>query len=148
MRKTSFAIIAIAALAMATTLMAGDGKDGDAVLKKIQGTWRFKAHETGGKPREVAKLTITFTADKWVVEQNGKQIQAGTHKFDTSKKPGHIDAKVTEGEGKGNTMLGIFEFKGDNTMRVCFDPEGKERPTSFEAKEGRLSATVEREKKK
>ena len=44
-------------------------------------------------------------------------------------------------------MLGIYEMKGD-MVKVCFDPQGKERPTSFTAKEGQFSAVIQREKKK
>jgi uncharacterized protein (TIGR03067 family) len=98
-------------------------------------------------PEELKGMTITFTGDKWAVRQGDKVVQAGTHKFDPSKKPAQVDAMVTEGEGKGGTMIGIYEFKGD-TMRVCFDLKGKDRPTSFTAKEGQFSATVQREKKK
>jgi uncharacterized protein (TIGR03067 family) len=133
-----------------TSLGGGDKETGESVLKKIQGTWKFVSQEMEGKskaPEELKGLTITFTGDKWAVRQDDKVVQAGTHKFDPSKKPGQVDAPVTEGEGKGNTMLGIYELKGD-TIKVCFDPQGKERPTSFKAKEGQFGAVVQREKKK
>jgi len=103
----------------------------------------------GGKSRtrdELAKQTITFAGDKWTVRRDGEVVQAGTHKFDPGKKPPQVDAAVTEGEGKGFTMLGVYELKGD-TLKVCFDPEGKERPTDFTGKAGRMTAVVEREKK-
>jgi uncharacterized protein (TIGR03067 family) len=132
-----------------TVLSAQAGQTGADVLKQIQGTWKFTAQTKDGKAaskEELAKTTITFTGDKWEVKNDGKVVQAGTHKFDPSKKPGQVDAKVSEGEDKGNTMLGIFEMTGD-TMKVCFDPSGKQRPTSLEAKGGQMSATVQREKK-
>ena len=80
------------------------------------------------------------------MRDDGKSVQAGTHKFDPTKKPGQVDAVITEGEGKDSKMLGIYEMKGD-TMKVCFDPVGKSRPTSFTAKEGEFFAVVQREKK-
>ncbi len=150
MRANCLWVIVIASLAAGGTLQGGGGKDdGDAVLKKIQGTWKFTSQEMDGKPRpreELANLTITFAGDKWTVRQDNKVVQAGTHKFDPSKKPGQVEAVVTEGEDKGSTMLGIYELKG-NTIKVCFDPMGKERPTAFTSKGGWMTAVVERQKK-
>ncbi len=143
-------VIIVASLAVSGIVRGEDKKDGgDDVLKKIQGTWKFVSQEMDGKaiPKEdLAKQTITFDGDKWTVRRDGKVIQAGTHKFNTAKKPTQVDAAVTEGEGKGNTMLGIFEMK-DETLKVCFDPKGKERPSDFSSKDGRMLVVVEREKK-
>jgi uncharacterized protein (TIGR03067 family) len=149
MRRICLCAAVIASLSAGSSLQGG-GNDGEGELKKLQGTWQFTAFERDGKakpPDEVAKMKITFTGDKWVVREDGKVIQAGTHKFDPTKKPGQVDAAVTEGEDKGSTMLGIYELKGDQ-MRVCFDPQGKQRPTSFNSKAGLLTATVQRQKKK
>jgi uncharacterized protein (TIGR03067 family) len=150
MRAKVLCIVAISLFAAAGT-SPGGGKDaGAAVLKKLQGTWQFIAHEMNGKAapaEELKKMTITFTGNKWAVSVGDKVVQAGTHKFDPTKKPGQVDAVVTEGEDKGNTMLGIYEMKG-NKMAVCFDPKGKERPTMLKSKEGQMYAVVERVKKK
>jgi uncharacterized protein (TIGR03067 family) len=143
-------VVAVTLLAMAGTLLGGGGNQAsDNELKKIQGTWQFVSQEMDGKPRpaeQVATLKITFTGDKWSVREDGKVVQAGTHKFDPTKKPGQVDAAVTEGEGKGSTMLGIYEMKADK-MKVCFDLQGKERPTSFTAKTGQMAAAIQRDKK-
>jgi uncharacterized protein (TIGR03067 family) len=145
--------ICFTALALSTVtctlLSAHEPQSGADMLKQIQGTWKFIARETDGKAatkEELAKMTITFTGDKWEVRDAGKVVQAGTHKFDPSKKPAHLEANVTEGDGKGTTMVGICELMGD-TFKVCFDTAGKVRPTSFTQKAGLLSATVQREKK-
>jgi uncharacterized protein (TIGR03067 family) len=150
MRGKCFGIVVIASLAAGGPLLGGAGKEGEADLKKIQGTWQFVSQQVGDKslpPEQVAKMKITFTGDKWSVHEDAKVHQAGTHKFDPTKKPAHVDAVVTEGESKGVTMLGIYELKGD-TMKVCFDPQGKERPTSFTAKAGQFAAVIQRDKKK
>jgi uncharacterized protein (TIGR03067 family) len=141
-------VAAVVALVAGGVSLGGDTKvAGD--LKKIQGAWKFTAHAAGDKaapPEELAKMKITFTGDKFTVTVDDKVVQAGTHKVDASKKPAQVDSDVAEGEGKGSTMLGIYELKG-NTLRVCFDPAGKARPTSFTAKEGQFSATLERIKR-
>ena len=142
-------VVAVALLVAGGTLLGGGNEAGEKDLKKIQGTWKFISQEMEGKaraPEDVAKLKITFTDDKWSVREDGKVVQAGTHKLDPTKKPAQVDAMVTEGEGKGEKMLGIYELKGD-TMKVCFDPMGKERPTGFSAKAGQFAAVIQREKK-
>jgi uncharacterized protein (TIGR03067 family) len=150
MRGKYLWIIVVASLTVGGALRGEGGNDaGEDVLKKIQGTWKFVAQEMDGKAmpkEELATQTITFEGDKWSVRREGKVVQAGTHKFDPGKKPGQVDAVITEGQDKGSTMLGIYELKGD-TIKVCFDPKGKERPTEFTSKAGRMTATVEREKK-
>src|SRR4051812_3915483 len=140
MRRLCLCVLVVALLGAGGTLLGGDAKQtGDDVLKKLQGTWKFVAQEMHGKalPPEEGKSRITFDGDKWLVRADGKVVQGGTHKFDPTKKPGQVDAAVTEGEGKGTTMIGIYELKGD-TMRVCFDLIGKERPTAFTAKVGQM----------
>ena len=59
-------------------------------------------------------------------------VQVGTQKLDPSKSPKAIDVTMTEGPNKGAVMLGIYEFDGD-TLKVCFDPQGKKRPTEFKS---------------
>jgi len=143
-------VVAFAAVAAGGTSLGQERKDaaGD-VQKQLQGTWKFVSQDVDGRARtkdELAKQTITFDGDKWTVRRDGKVVQAGTHKFDPDQKPPQVDAVVTEGEDKGNTMLGIYELKAD-ALKVCFDPTGKERPADFTGKAGRMKAVVEREKK-
>ena len=126
MRGTCLCFLVIASLAAGGTLLGDDKDAGENELKKLQGTWQFVSHEMRGKPstpEELAKMKITFTGDKWVVREDGKVLQEGTHKLDPTKKPAQLDAVVTGGEGKGTTMLGIYELKGD-TLKVCFDLQG------------------------
>src|SRR5215212_9230936 len=79
--------------------------------------------------------TITFDGDKFTVKGGDAVLQAGTQTLDPAKKPKAVDAMVTEGEGKGTTMLGIYELDGD-TLKACFDTAGKKRPTEFKTAAG------------
>lgn len=115
--------------------VADDKAVSEKVMKALQGAWAFESHILGGEsaPADVLKsAVITFEGDKFTVKIGDKVAQAGTHKVDASKKPCTVDATVAEGEGKGTTMLGILELDGD-TMKVCFDIEGKKRPERFES---------------
>jgi uncharacterized protein (TIGR03067 family) len=151
MRGTCFCVLALALLAVGGTLLGGDAKEaGENDLKKLQGTWQFVSHEVTGKPtppEQLKKMKITFSGDNWSVREDGNVIQQGMQTLDPTKKPAQVDMSVTEGEDKGSTMVGIYELKGD-IFKVCFDLQGKERPTSFTPKAGQLAAVIQREKKK
>ena len=111
--------------------------DEKADKDKLQGTWKFTSMERGGQamPQGDEAPTITFDGDKFTVKGGEAVLQAGTQTLDASKKPKTVDAKVTEGEGKGTTMLGIYELDGD-TLKACFDTMGKKRPTEFKTAAG------------
>ena len=94
----------------------------------------------------IKRMSITYKGDKWTVREGDKVVVSGTQKLNPSRTPHEVDSLTTEGDGKGTTMLGIYEFKGD-TMRVCFDPQGKERPTSITPKEGQFAGVIKRAKR-
>jgi len=116
-----------------------DGKaEVEKELKKFHGVWTFESVEAGGKkaPADGLRgLTVTFAGDKYTVKKGDEVIQVGTQKLDSSKSPKTIDVTMTEGVNKGAVMLGIYEIDGD-TLKVCFDPQGKKRSTEFKSTPG------------
>jgi uncharacterized protein (TIGR03067 family) len=117
---------------------ADDKADVEKELKKFQGTWTFESVEADGKEQPAAQykeMTLTFEGDKHTVKKGDEVIQAGTQKIDPTKSPKTIDVTMTEGPNKGAILLGIYEISGD-TLKVCFDPEGKKRPTEFKSAAG------------
>lgn len=106
--------------------------------KKFQGTWTIESSVTGGQeiPRDQLKgFRVIYEGDKHTLTHDGKVFQVGTQKIDPSKSPKTIDVTMTEGPEKGKVMLGIYAFDGD-TMKACFDPTGKQRPTEFKSPAG------------
>ena len=117
---------------------ADDKADIEKDLKKFQGAWTFESVEVGGKVDSAADfkdMTVTFEGDQFIVKKGNEVIQVGTEKIDPSKSPKTVDVTVTEGLSKGAVMLGIYEIDGD-MLKVCFDPEGKKRPTEFKTAPG------------
>lgn len=116
---------------------------------KLQGTWDFVSMELDGQPVPKAEIpqTITFDGNKFAVKAADKVVQAGTQTLDPTQKPKTVDAPVTEGQGQGTTMLGIYEVDGD-TLKACFDVFGKKRPTEFKtaAGTGHMLAVMKRRK--
>jgi uncharacterized protein (TIGR03067 family) len=85
----------------------------------------------------------------WTLRSDDKEMNKGTSTIDPRKKPKTIDFTITEGEGKGNEHLGIYEL-GEKTRKLCFASPGKERPTEFSSApgSGQILVTFEREKAK
>jgi len=133
-----------------TGARAGDQADVEKELKMFQGTWTFESVEAGGKEVPAAEfkgITVTFEGDKYTVKKGDEVIQAATLKLDPSKSPKTLDVTVAEGPNKGAVMLGIYEISSD-TLKVCFDPEGKQRPTEFKGASGSQTLVVHKRVKK
>jgi uncharacterized protein (TIGR03067 family) len=114
---------------------ADDKADLEKEVRKFQGTWTFESSETGGKKipaDELKGFILIFEGDKHTVKKGDEVIQVGTQKINPSKSPKTIDVTMTEGPSKGKVMLGIYEIDGD-TLKVCFDSQGKKRPTEFKS---------------
>jgi uncharacterized protein (TIGR03067 family) len=133
-----------------TGARADDKGDVEKELKKFQGTWTFEAVEAGGKEVPITEfkgVTVTFEGGKYTVMKGDEVIQTATLKLDPVKSPKTLDVTVADGPNKGAVMLGIYEFSGD-TLKVCFDPEGKKRPTEFKSASGSQTLVVHKRVKK
>jgi uncharacterized protein (TIGR03067 family) len=135
-RTIGLSALGLALIAVAAIATANDAKD-EAIKKDrklIEGTWRVVALEVDGNksPDEDArKITVVNGPDgTWTLFSDGKEVGKGTNSFDPTNKPKTIDFTQTEGEGKGNSFLGIYEL-GENTRKLCFAPPGKDRPREF-----------------
>jgi uncharacterized protein (TIGR03067 family) len=119
-------------------------------LEKMQGDWAQVSYVVdGGKipDDEAQALFRSMKDDKYTIYQFKKVIGKGAFKLDASRKPKTIDATTTAG-GRSLTLLGVYELDGDS-LKLCFAPPGKPRPSDFTSKKGsehRLSVW-EREKK-
>ena len=155
MRLQMIVGVLVAAACLAASQPPGTKTDQDA----LQGVWNVVGFEQGGKaiPPEMFKevmdgstLTVKGTAVEFkmfqvtVKDVGGKpemtkkeKVETGTVKIDPSKKPKQIDIAKRE----GGTMTGIYELTGDD-LKVCLDPEGKERPTEFKTKESSMIGTM------
>jgi uncharacterized protein (TIGR03067 family) len=122
----------------ASGTVANDKAELEKEARKFQGTWTFESSVMGGEelPADHLKLVVvTFEGDKHTVKRGDEVIQVGTQKLDPSMTPKTIDVTMLEGPHKGTVMPGIYEINAD-TLKVCFDPEGKTRPTEFKSPPG------------
>lgn len=144
--------ITCVALSLVLGLLASSirADDVEKELKKFQGTWAFESVEVAGQkvpPEPLKGMTITMEGDKYIVKMNDVVVEAASQKIDPSKSPKTMDVTVTEGPNKGKVYLAIYEINGD-TLKVCFDPEGKKRPTEFKGDVGSQTLVVHKRVRK
>lgn len=155
MRATFCGFRIVAALLVTLTAIASADDAKDEAIKKdrklIEGTWRIVTLEINGNKssdEDAKKLSVVNSPDGvWSLLSEGKEVAKGTNSFDPSKKPKTIDFTITEGGGKGNMHLGIYEL-GEKSRKLCFAPSGKDRPTEFTSTPGseHILVTFQREK--
>jgi uncharacterized protein (TIGR03067 family) len=104
--------------------------------KMIEGTWIPITVELGGQ-----KLPDEYLKDSKLILTAGRytyQVDQGTYKLipaEDPKAPKAMDITGTGGPNKGKTFLAIYELSGD-TLRICYDLEGKSRPEEFTTRAG------------
>jgi uncharacterized protein (TIGR03067 family) len=105
----------------------------DEDSKMIEGAWIPVVAELGGTPlpEEYLKDTKLVLTDGRYTYRNDQ----GTYKLIPAEKLKAMDITGAEGPNKGKTLLAIYELTGD-TLRICYDLEGKTRPSEFATKAG------------
>ena len=150
-----FALAAAFLLLDFGTLRAAENAKDEAIKKdrmKYFGEWQVTSLEVDGNhvtEEDAKKFKVVNGADgTWNIAIDGEIKLQGTSEIDPTKQPKTVDLTITEGESKGEVILGIYEF-GDDTRKVCFAQPGKERPAEFSspAGSGRILALLKRIRK-
>jgi uncharacterized protein (TIGR03067 family) len=140
------ASVILVLVAVLTTAAHCSDEKGEAGL---QGTWQAATAELAGQkmPDGFANsVQLTIENEKYAVKV-GEGEDKGTLKFDTSGKLKAMDIIGTEGPNKGKTFLAIYELNGDS-LTICYDLDGKTRPTEFKTKEQTTLFLVNYKRKK
>ncbi|HWE35507.1 MAG TPA: TIGR03067 domain-containing protein [Isosphaeraceae bacterium] len=106
--------------------------------KALRGTWRLESQEEGGR-KVVRKTpggeTLHIGEDGFVIRSGDATRRAGTMTFDPSRSPKALTMVVTRGDLRGKTLHGIYELDGE-TLRLCYDRDGKDAPDAFRTTPG------------
>ena len=130
-----FAIPAILAVAQATTVP----KD----LEPLQGRWQIVAVD-GKDVGPETQAGFTVKGDQYTQGVNGKLVERGSLKVDTSQKPNTIDFIIAAGASQGKTQLGIIQITGDILTIKVNQPGATVRPKDFTPSEGFEVVTARR----
>jgi len=137
MKKLMATMLVFASLIAASVHGGGEKK---GAKQGRDGTWVVVGMEQNGMKLpaddvEQLNIRLTIKGENYLVTVAGKESDKGTSKVDVNKKPNTADIKSEDGPNKGKTILAIVEIDGDS-MKACYDMEGKGRPTAFSTKEG------------
>jgi uncharacterized protein (TIGR03067 family) len=124
------------------------GKEASAdPLAPLQGTWEIVSAEKDGSavPQDdIAGMTVVISGSGYRLI-NKDNVSKGTFSLDASKDPKQMDVHHQSENGDDHEMAAIYDVTSD-TLRVCYNPEGGSRPTSFSTKadSGFLSVVYKR----
>jgi uncharacterized protein (TIGR03067 family) len=113
--------------------MAADSPD----VRSIEGNWTPDKAELAGQPMPEAVLktiSLKLRDGSYEVSVAGHPDN-GTYRLDSDAKPKSITITGTEGPNKGKTFPSIYKLQGD-TLLICYDLSGKQRPTEFKTLPG------------
>ena len=125
------AIRKLAAITFVLAFVAGCAttRNEVAVDPALTGTWLPVKAELAGKPFNFVKdFRLEVKGDRFVT-QGGTQKDVGRLVF-LDGDPRGVDVIGDEGTNKGQRLPAIYRLSGD-TLDVCYDLAGKERPKEF-----------------
>lgn len=102
------------------------------------GTWRLVAVESNGdrQPQDSREILVVNRLDgSWMLTIDGDEVSSGQSRMDPLANPPEIDLEFTDGEGKGQRLLAIYEVMGRRRM-LCFRDDKGWRPREFRTQVG------------
>ena len=104
---------------------------------QYDGIWKPKGAVLGGvflPPPALEAITLKIEKGRYEVTVKGEDhSDTGTFTLDETVTPKRMTIKSESGPNQGKTFLAIYEIKGPDAMRVCYDLSGKQFPKVFKA---------------
>jgi len=142
--KSFLSILFLLSLAVGIRADDANSKDVPPEEKAIEsrafqfdGIWKPKGAMLRGvvlPPSALDAITLRITGGKYEVTVKGEEhSDKGRFILDETVTPKRMTLKSVSGPNKGKILLAIYEIKGENAMRVCYDLSGKAFPKEFKA---------------
>jgi uncharacterized protein (TIGR03067 family) len=118
------------------------GADAEKELQKFQGAWVMVSGENDGKQaadEHVSRSKIVYEGNKGKVivpNQTSETIAMEIVKIDPTKDPKEMHFIRKNGPNAGKTLIGIYEFEGNDRYKFAFDPSGAVTLKEFTTKAG------------
>ena len=135
-----FRILLAASLIVVPFTSFARSDDDDKVKKaraEMNGTWLPSEAELDGEklPETLLKSIKLVLKDEKYTATVDEQVDEGTVTLDLESDPKGMEIKGTNGPNNGKTIPAIYELK-DDVLKVCYNLEGKKRPTKFKTTAG------------
>ncbi len=106
-------------------------------LQKLDGPWVVESVLRDPREKRLDEgkgIRCVVENGRAIVQLPGEEKVAGVFviKIDPAMKPKTMEIRP---EGENGVILAIYELRGDS-LRVCWTPQGKERPTDFASNPG------------
>jgi uncharacterized protein (TIGR03067 family) len=138
----SFIPMAIAASFAAVGLSAGLNRAKEPTREDhtaaMQGVWAIEAFTLDGNtipPKDMKQWRRIVKGNHVTWKNRDATMIELDINFDPTQMPMTLDSTIATGKDKGQTLLAIYELKGDK-LRVCFAHPGKSRPKEFSSAPG------------
>jgi uncharacterized protein (TIGR03067 family) len=114
---------------------AGSPNDAQAV----QGSWKPVQAELAGQAMSdtvLKSISLKLENGQYDVSVAGA-ADKGTYTIDAASTPKGMSITGVDGPNKGKTYPAIYQLAGD-TLRICYNLSGSERPTEFKSVAGTM----------
>lgn len=143
-KNTSLFTVGLLALTLTVSAFVFPAFAADAApqLDKFQGTWVLVSGERDGKKisdDHVNNSKITYKGNQGELttpHQHNETIFFEIVKIDPDKSPKEFHLVRKSGPSAGKTIVGIYEFDGNDQFKFAFDPSATTTPKDFVSKEG------------
>jgi uncharacterized protein (TIGR03067 family) len=129
------ALVLGAGLVAVSAAAADDEKTGKLDPGKLVGTYKITEGKKAGEKigDDAKKGSVIFTKETITIKGDDGMAFEFSYKLDPKETPAAIDMEITKPDAlKGAKAMGILEAEKDE-LKLCYHPEGKERPKKFES---------------
>ncbi|MCX5873140.1 MAG: TIGR03067 domain-containing protein [Deltaproteobacteria bacterium] len=118
------------------------GENADKELNKLQGTWVMVSGEWDGKKvadEHVSRSKLIYEGNQGKLtapHQSKETIAFDIVKIDPTKNPKEMHIIRKNGPNAGKTIIGIYEFDGNDQFKFAFDTTVVTTLKEFATKEG------------
>ncbi|MDB6089552.1 MAG: hypothetical protein JWN85_2336 [Gammaproteobacteria bacterium] len=111
----------------------------------LEGAWVPVAANVAGEELVVHELRVKYlvldAGSYSIIDRSNHIVDVGEYLVDEATFPQAMDIVGREGPNAGRTMLAIYRLDADR-LTVCYDLDGKERPTDMQAREDQLLLSI------